>query len=121
MGEEVRDGQVVPYTHSSDSTSLHRYHSPEKTLQSRDREEYAWATRHQHPIHDPLGLLHWRESLRTKGWITLQVVGSFGVMGGVVFWVLKTWGGGWTGGGGGLGGVGEWARGVWGEWFGGGE
>lgn len=83
MGEEVRDGQVIPFDHSKndavvrmDGTQLQGLKGP----------------MHQHQMHDPLGLLQWRDSMRTRGWIALQVVGSFGVVGGLAFWLAKTWG-----------------------------
>jgi hypothetical protein len=43
-------------------------------------------------MHDPLGLLRWQDSMRTRGWIALQIMGSFGVVGGIAFWVVKSWG-----------------------------
>lgn len=45
-----------------------------------------------HAIHDPLGLLRWSDHVKTRGWIALQVVGSFGMIGGLAFWLAKTWG-----------------------------
>lgn len=40
---------------------------------------------------DPLGLLRLREEVRTKGWVTLQVVGSFGLLGGLAVWIARHW------------------------------
>ncbi|ERF72223.1 hypothetical protein EPUS_02110 [Endocarpon pusillum Z07020] len=50
-----------------------------------------WASA-RHSTHDPLGLLRWSDSLRTRGWIALQVIGSFGMIGGLAFWLARTWG-----------------------------
>lgn len=78
MGEEVRDGQIL---------ALEKYSSHPHLEKANDLVD--------HPIyrvHDPLGLLHWQEAVRTRGWIALQIVGSFGVMGGLAVWVVKTWG-----------------------------
>lgn len=47
------------------------------------------ASRYQ--IHDPLGLMAWQDILRQHAWLTLQVVGSFGVMGGLAIWIARTW------------------------------
>ena len=58
--------------------------------------------------HDPLGLLQWNEAFRSKGWVAVQVVGSFGVIGALAVWLARNWdwGCGWN----------------WGEWWwGGGE
>lgn len=41
--------------------------------------------------HDPLGLVQWNDDLRRRGWIILQVVGSFGVVGGLALWLAKFW------------------------------
>lgn len=41
---------------------------------------------------DPLGLLRWNEAMRRRGWIAFQVVGSFGILGAVAVWVVRTWG-----------------------------
>ncbi|KAL9041702.1 MAG: hypothetical protein Q9214_004016 [Letrouitia sp. 1 TL-2023] len=43
-------------------------------------------------ISDPLGLLRWNEALKRRGWMALQVVGSFGVLGAIAVWVTKGWG-----------------------------
>lgn len=41
---------------------------------------------------DPLGLVRWNEDLRRRGWAVVQVVGSFGVVGGLALWLAKLWG-----------------------------
>ncbi|MCJ1478462.1 hypothetical protein MMC13_007142 [Lambiella insularis] len=41
---------------------------------------------------DPLGLLHWKEAMKRRGWIAFQVAGSFGVIGAVAVWVFRNWG-----------------------------
>lgn len=41
---------------------------------------------------DPLGLVRWNEDLRRRGWAIVQVVGSFGVVGGLALWLAKFWG-----------------------------
>ncbi|KAH8700739.1 hypothetical protein BGW36DRAFT_425550 [Talaromyces proteolyticus] len=41
---------------------------------------------------DPLGLVRWNDDLRRRGWIIVQVVGSFGVVGGLALWLAKLWG-----------------------------
>lgn len=43
-------------------------------------------------LEDPLGLMRWNEAMRQRGWIVLQVVGGFGVLGAVAVWVIRNWG-----------------------------
>ncbi len=83
MGEEVRDGQVVPFDEKNASLTR-RDGSPTQSFKA--------GPIYQHQLHDPLGLLQWRDSMRTRGWIALQVVGGFGVVGGLALWLAKTWG-----------------------------
>lgn len=50
---------------------------------------------------DPLGLLQLNADLKRRGWIALKVVGSFGIIGGLAFWITRNWhseGGGEVGG-----------------------
>lgn len=70
---------------------------------------------------DPLGLVKLNEEMQRRSWAALQIVGSFGILGGLAWWWSK---GGWNGGytsmgpdlegqssvGGSLGVVGEWGR-----------
>ena len=42
--------------------------------------------------HDPLGLVRWSEDLKRRGWAIIQIVGSFGVVGGLALWLAKAWG-----------------------------
>ncbi|KAL4927801.1 uncharacterized protein BDV17DRAFT_282444 [Aspergillus undulatus] len=41
---------------------------------------------------DPLGVVRWSEDLKQSGWALVQIVGSFGVVGGLALWLAKTWG-----------------------------
>lgn len=83
MGEEVRDGQVVPFDEKNASL-VRRDGSPTQSFKA--------GPIYQHQLHDPLGLLQWQDAMRTRGWLALQVVGSCGVVGGLAFWLAKTWG-----------------------------
>jgi len=42
---------------------------------------------------DPLGLLRWNEAMKRRGWIAIQIVGTFGVVGAVVLWMARSWAG----------------------------
>lgn len=82
MGEEIKDGQLV-------------------RVQSQDLQAAARASEKGHlcrvdgmsyQLHDPLGLLRWQDAMRSQTWLALQIVGSFGVVGGLALWISKTWG-----------------------------
>ncbi|KAJ9615825.1 hypothetical protein H2200_001902 [Cladophialophora chaetospira] len=116
MGEEVRGGSVVPVnTDYSDGNG-----NAQALVRTKKSGKGGGAIRYHnldgevpsYQMHDPLGLLRWRDSVRTRGWITLQLVGGFGVMGGLAFWMARQFGV--------LGGVNEWWTAGW-EYFGWGE
>lgn len=80
IGEEVRHGRVAAVDNSG----------------ALIRNDTAEAGAHYRPVsyatHDPLGLLRWNEAMKTRGWVVVQVVSSFGVIGGLALWLAKTWG-----------------------------
>lgn len=39
--------------------------------------------------HDPLGVVWWTDDLKHRGWVIFQVVGGFGVVGGLALWFAK--------------------------------
>jgi hypothetical protein len=99
MGEEVREGHIV----TSDATTEHAI------IRKEDAEKLSVRAGPVYQLHDPLGLLQWRHSMRTRGWLALQVVGSVGVLGGLAFfWLAKTRGITNT--------LNDWAQ-EWGSWF----
>lgn len=95
MGEEIRDGKVL----SVDSAQA--------MVKSDAKIRFAPIDSMSYQIHDPLGLLRWQEAMRAKGWIALQIIGSFGVVGGLALWTAKTWGWGSS--------LCQWAQ-EWGAW-----
>lgn len=82
MGEEIRDGQLGQ-VQSNDVQSAARA-SEKGRLYRVDGMTYQ--------LHDPLGLLRWQDAMRSQTWLALQIVGSFGVVGGLAIWISKTWG-----------------------------
>ena len=59
--------------------------------------------------HDPLGILRWNEMMKSKGWVAVQLVGGFGILGAVgalAFWAVRNWGSS-------VDGSGNWNRGWW--------
>ncbi|EXJ57024.1 hypothetical protein A1O7_07368 [Cladophialophora yegresii CBS 114405] len=83
MGEEVRDGKIMPVDNNQ---ALVRKNG-KGSITYGDSEAVP-----SYQMHDPLGLLRWQDSMRARGWIALQIVGSFGVMGGLAFWLAKNLG-----------------------------
>jgi hypothetical protein len=40
---------------------------------------------------DPLGLMRWSDLMRESGWVAVQVLGVFGVLGAAAVWVARNW------------------------------
>ena len=80
MGEEVRDGRVVPVD------------TPGALVRCGPQETGVYYRPTNYATHDPLGLLRLNDAMRSRGWVAIQVVGSFGIIGGLALWVAKTWG-----------------------------
>ncbi|KAH0848365.1 hypothetical protein AYO21_04391 [Fonsecaea monophora] len=85
MGEEVRDGTIVPLQQGDSTQALIRKGGKAGIL-------YGVDVLPSYQMQDPLGLLRWQDSMRARGWIALQIVGSFGVVGGLAFWLAKHFG-----------------------------
>lgn len=85
MGEEVRDGQLVTI---SDPNA----HDAELADKPRRKKKMYRDGNMTYQVHDPLGLLKWQDTVRAQTWLALQVVGSFGVVGGLALWMTKQWG-----------------------------
>ena len=98
MGEEVRDGRILPRDNA------------QALVHNGEKSTVGYGELPSYKIHDPLGLLRWQNSVRTRGWIALQIMGSFGVLGGIAFWVVKTWGL--------TASINDWAQGCHMSWFG---
>ena len=81
MGQEVRDGRIQPT-----DKSVTKFRGGGEDLEIPTYARTAFET------NDPLGLLKWNDDLKTRGWVALQVFGSFGVIGGLALWLARTWG-----------------------------
>lgn len=95
MNNEIRHGQLVPIKDS------------QSTARASEKGRIYRADGMTYQVHDPLGLLKWHDAFRAQTWLALQVVGSFGVVGGLALWITKTWGVGT--------GFHQWAQ-EWGIW-----
>ncbi|KAJ9366732.1 hypothetical protein DTO282E5_8585 [Paecilomyces variotii] len=94
LNECVIDGTLVPITQTPGFSGLGRTaeragsHHLVRTG-SGGKAEYCVTDLSPH---DPFGLMLWNDDLRRKGWVAIQVVGSFGVVGGLALWLSKSWG-----------------------------
>ena len=43
-------------------------------------------------VADPLGLMKWNDTMKKRGWIAFQLMGSFGVLGAIAVWISRNWG-----------------------------
>lgn len=83
LGECVDDGSLVPVR------------GPEKdTISMRTGPMQSSLPAGLVNARDPLGLLGWNEAVRRRGWIAVQVVGGFGVLGAMAVWMIRSWGAG---------------------------
>lgn len=82
MGEEIKDGQLVRL----------ESHDVQATARASEKGRLYQVDGMTYQLHDPLGLLRWQDAMRSQTWLALQIVGSFGVVGGLALWISKTWG-----------------------------
>ena len=83
LGECVDDGSLVPVRDPAKDTISMRI----------ERMDGSVSTGLVN-ARDPLGLLGWNEAIRRRGWIAVQVVGGFGVLGAMAVWMVRSWGAG---------------------------
>ncbi|XHF99102.1 hypothetical protein AWENTII_002611 [Aspergillus wentii] len=95
LGECVVDGSLVPITQTPGFCGLHQAPS-DKTgggflVRTPDGQGIEYHLAKLSP-HDPLGVVWWTDDVKRRGWTIVQIVGSFGVVGGLALWLAKTWG-----------------------------
>ena len=94
LSECVVDGTLLPL---SQTPGFCAFQSPLEngsqslTIRRRDGRNIQYRVANLAP-NDPLGLIRWNDDLRRRGWILVQVIGSFGVVGGLALWIARTWG-----------------------------
>ncbi|CAL3964936.1 unnamed protein product [Diplocarpon coronariae] len=92
LGECVQDGTIVPLSQARKADPAYD-HSPGVLVK---QGTYSRRRTAAHDMgggvgrHDPLGLLMLNEELKRKGWVVIKVVSSFGVLGGLAFWISRT-------------------------------
>ena len=94
LGECVVDGSLVPVTQTPGFCGLHMpSDKPGRSLlvQTRSGQRVEYHIANVSSL-DPLGVVRWLDDLKQRGWAIVQIVGSFGVVGGLALWLAKTWG-----------------------------
>jgi hypothetical protein len=93
LGECVQDGTIVPLSEArrpsfQTSTFANEVRAKQGTYSRRGR-----GNRHVNGVdpHDPLGLLQLNEEMKQKAMFALRLVGSFGFIGGLAFWITRQW------------------------------
>ncbi|KAL4886350.1 hypothetical protein BJY04DRAFT_101099 [Aspergillus karnatakaensis] len=94
LGECVIDGTLVPVAQPPALCGL-RVPSDKLNkavlVRTQNGESVEYHITNISPL-DPLGVVRWSEDLKQRGWAMVQIVGSFGVVGGLALWLAKTWG-----------------------------
>jgi hypothetical protein len=99
LGECVQDGTIIPLSQARQQQNpIQDAWAGALVKQAggtyvRRREREMDARARGVDVRDPLGLLRMNEELKHKGWIALQVVSSFGIIGGLALWVTRSWNG----------------------------
>ncbi|KAL2074557.1 hypothetical protein VTL71DRAFT_8335 [Oculimacula yallundae] len=91
LGECVSDGTIVPISQARRNDPA--YDTAPNSLVKQGTYSRRRATRDVRSgvdRHDPLGLLMLNEELKRKGWVAFQVISSFGIIGGLAYWVTRT-------------------------------
>lgn len=91
LSECVVDGSLVPITQTPGFGGLQVSPST-KAIDKRHKKGAAAYHISRLSPHDPLGVVWWTDDLKHRGWAILQIVGSFGVVGGLALWIARFWG-----------------------------
>jgi hypothetical protein len=90
LGECVLDGTLVPIN-AGQNTALVKPNASTLAAHARHFSSPGGRGTALLDPRDPLGLLQWKDSVKKHGWQIFQVVGSFGVIGGLAIWVARNW------------------------------
>ncbi|KAA8568631.1 hypothetical protein MFRU_012g01620 [Monilinia fructicola] len=87
LGECVQDGTLVPI-----SQARQRQRSSDAgVLVKRGSFSPKASSGAIFNTHDPLGILEFNEDMKRRGIIALQLVSSFGIIGGLAIWINRSW------------------------------
>jgi hypothetical protein len=88
LGECVQDGTIIPVALARQQS---QFSASSGALVKQDTYSRKTRTGTSMDPHDPLGLLQLNADMKRRGWITLQVVSSVGIIGGLALWISKGW------------------------------
>ncbi|KAF5873486.1 putative heat shock protein [Botrytis fragariae] len=86
LGECVQDGTLVPISQARQP----QWNSATGALVKRGKYSRTSSNSILN-TNDPLGILEFNEDMKRRGIIALQVVSSFGIIGGLAFWINRNW------------------------------
>lgn len=87
LGECVQDGTIIPISQARQGS----YAGASGMLVKQGTYSRAGKPETSLNPQDPLGLLQLNEDMKRRGLIALQVVSSFGIIGGLAFWMSRSW------------------------------
>ncbi|KAL5336340.1 hypothetical protein BJX70DRAFT_284909 [Aspergillus crustosus] len=94
LGECVVDGTLVPIIQTSGLCGLRAPSDKSNRgvlVRTQNGQNVKYHIANISPL-DPLGVVGWSEDFKQRGWAIVQIVSSFGVVGGLALWLAKTWG-----------------------------
>ncbi|KAJ8065353.1 hypothetical protein OCU04_006041 [Sclerotinia nivalis] len=87
LGECVQDGTLVPISQARQPQRSY----DAGTLIKRGTYSRTTSSGSILNTHDPLGILAFNEDMKRRGMVALQIVSSFGIIGGLAFWINRNW------------------------------
>jgi hypothetical protein len=96
LNECVQDGTLVPISSTKSSATPSSSSGPMVKQGTYSRRAHRVANLDRH---DPLGLLQLNAEMQRKSWAALQIVGGFGIIGGLTIWLAGKWNDGSAGDG----------------------
>ncbi|KAL2845783.1 hypothetical protein BJX68DRAFT_130380 [Aspergillus pseudodeflectus] len=95
LGECVVDGSLVPMTQTPGFCGFRgpsdKANNGGVLVRTQNGQSVEYRIASISPL-DPLGVVRWSDDLKQRGWAIVQIVGSFGVVGGLALVLAKTWG-----------------------------
>jgi hypothetical protein len=88
LGECVQDGTLIPISEArkQDREYTVALVKPDSSYLRRNQRGREGMDRH-----DPLGLLQLNAEMRRRGWLTVRLLSGMGIIGGLAFWIVRTW------------------------------
>ncbi|RDL40779.1 p-loop containing nucleoside triphosphate hydrolase [Venustampulla echinocandica] len=90
LGECVQDGSIIPISQARKQDDGYSCSLIKQGSYSR-RKEWSIGPQRDIDVHDPLGLLQLNVEMKKRGWVAVKFLGGFGILGGLAFWLVRTW------------------------------